>query len=587
MYRPIQIASVFAVSLLAVSCSTKEVKHHQTGFTLFATVESGPKSHISDEYGALEWEPGDAIAVFENGGGDAVLMVTEQGGTTAAFTTDTPFSPSSNVVFALYPFDEEAGFSNNLISTELPSNQDGVCCTYDPFSFISAGSGSCELPADSKVSVRFYNVCGGIRFTLDSDDITSVTLEGNNSEILAGKFDIDLGNEIPSAQLPLTGSTCVTLNADDSFQSSEDEEVWYYITVLPQALSKGFTLTFFRSDGTSFKTSCQCPINVSRSRYSSLRKADLQQSLDAIVTGNDLSIDGKSHANCYIVSEPGYYKIPLVFRDLPQNFVSEPYSANVLWETYNTDVRPSSKSLIDNLCIKNDYLFFRVGEDSFTNGNAVVAVFNDEGCIIWSWHIWICKDYNPLSTAMTIDGGSTVIMDRNLGALSPNPSNPLSGGMMYQWGRKDPFPGSYSASGDQMRINWEIVLKDNGYLNLIPYFREKPWYFGIGNDWLYSTAANNTLWDDSTDKLYDPCPYGWKVPSAEHLKDMDPTLFPLCGFINKEGKLTECGNCAKIWTSTPNGTSASSLDIYTNNPSSGSISADYRSEGHSVRCIKQ
>ncbi|MCC8143462.1 MAG: hypothetical protein LIO97_05900 [Tannerellaceae bacterium] len=32
-------------------------------------------------------------------------------------------------------------------------------------------------------------------------------------------------------------------------------------------------------------------------------------------------------------------------------------------------------------------------------------------------------------------------MDRNLGALSSTPGNGLALGLMYQWGRKDPYPG--------------------------------------------------------------------------------------------------------------------------------------------------
>ena len=33
-------------------------------------------------------------------------------------------------------------------------------------------------------------------------------------------------------------------------------------------------------------------------------------------------------------------------------------------------------------------------------------------------------------------------MDRNLGALSAAADDPLSNGLFYQWGRKDPFMGS-------------------------------------------------------------------------------------------------------------------------------------------------
>jgi uncharacterized protein (TIGR02145 family) len=37
---------------------------------------------------------------------------------------------------------------------------------------------------------------------------------------------------------------------------------------------------------------------------------------------------------------------------------------------------------------------------------------------------------------------------------------------------------------------------------------------GVG-DWL--ATADNTLWSDDKKSLYDPCPHGWRVPTAEDL----------------------------------------------------------------------
>jgi len=90
-------------------------------------------------------------------------------------------------------------------------------------------------------------------------------------------------------------------------------------------------------------------------------------------------------------------------------------------------------------------------------GNALIAARNNKGEIIWSWHIWI-TDGDPGNVGnakiyttyeWNSDGinnkkrvSGYAIMNRNLGALSDTPEGDKfkTYGMLYQWGRKDPFP---------------------------------------------------------------------------------------------------------------------------------------------------
>ncbi len=94
-------------------------------------------------------------------------------------------------------------------------------------------------------------------------------------------------------------------------------------------------------------------------------------------------------------------------------------------------------------------------------GNALVAAYDDEACegnILWSWHIWV-TDIEPESTAIEyytyswdstngIDASNSIpgrlVMNCNLGALAYKPAEEGvedfdTYGMLYQWGRKDPF----------------------------------------------------------------------------------------------------------------------------------------------------
>jgi hypothetical protein len=115
----------------------------------------------------------------------------------------------------------------------------------------------------------------------------------------------------------------------------------------------------------------------------------------------------------------------------------EPVSASLIWE--------SDYGLIQQVELLYGYARFRVPDYKTKQGNAVIGVFDSNGNILWSWHIWIVA-----SGLETIDyslGTNTVsLMDRNLGALFVG--QPQSGadalasyGLYYQWGRKDPSMG--------------------------------------------------------------------------------------------------------------------------------------------------
>ena len=90
-------------------------------------------------------------------------------------------------------------------------------------------------------------------------------------------------------------------------------------------------------------------------------------------------------------------------------------------------------------------------------GNAVIGI-RIGGEIRWSWHIWVTR-YDPNAELVAFgkiytwdNNGDGVtdytFMDRNLGAvinkalIENTPADSLAAcGLLYQWGRKDPFPG--------------------------------------------------------------------------------------------------------------------------------------------------
>ena len=115
--------------------------------------------------------------------------------------------------------------------------------------------------------------------------------------------------------------------------------------------------------------------------------------------------------------------------------------------------------------VENARIYCRIAPNTL-GGSGAIAAYNESDEILWSWHIWV-TDYNPDATGnqdvqtpvnkrkLKFEYGSYTgnlpMMDRNLGAAAGYITLPpdeleksKTNGFYYQWGRKDPFRGSYS-----------------------------------------------------------------------------------------------------------------------------------------------
>jgi len=240
----------------------------------------------------------------------------------------------------------------------------------------------------------------------------------------------------------------------------------------------------------------------------------------------DLSpIDNGSYktANCYIVSEPGYY-IFKAFKGNSQQLAGSgsdlhpegvPISADILWESFGTSTSPINGEVIKRAGYCDEYIVFQV-PDTFKEGNAVIAVKDQGGTILWSWHIWL----TDWPEEHIYDNGAGVMMDRNLGATSASPGDERAIGQFYQWGRKDPFGVGSIASTDD-KFTRESYNSSNGAGESKTHFEIKyavshpmTFLYITGGDWLWN--SNNLLWVPSNKPktIYDPCPSGWRVPDG-------------------------------------------------------------------------
>ena len=344
----------------------------------------------------------------------------------------------------------------------------------------------------------------------------------------------------------------------------------------------------------------------------------------------DLSASGT--ANSYIVSEAGSYKFTPTKGNSGES-VGEIASAEVLWETFGTDVTPNKGDLVKNVMYKDGTVYFETPSE-YKEGNAVIAAKDASGTILWSWHIWLTDQ--PEGQVYYNNAGT--MMDRNLGATSATPGDVGALGLLYQWGRKDPFLGSSSISEGieaKSTITWPSVVTSNPSIGTIAYATANPTtfmtYYGyfessnnyISNyDWYYtgSSSTDNTRWATSSSRksIYDPCPAGWRVPdggdngvwskamgsSSSSKYDLyDSTnegmnfsgkfgsastiWYPASGYLTYSGgSLINVGTCGINCSASPNGYTAHDL-LFNHNGYVYPSHSYYRAFGQSVRCIKE
>ena len=330
----------------------------------------------------------------------------------------------------------------------------------------------------------------------------------------------------------------------------------------------------------------------------------------------DLSL--AASANCYIISEAGLYKFKTVKGNSTTSVGSVAF-ASILWETFGTDTAPELLDLISGCCYKDGYIAFQTA-DTFKEGNAVVAAKDADGNILWSWHIWLTDQ----PQAQVYKNNAGTMMDRNLGATSATPGDVGALGLLYQWGRKDPFLGSSSISDEieaKSTITWPSAVSSDSSKGTIDYATAHPTTSITSNsrnsDWYYTgdSSNDNTRWttSESSKSIYDPCPAGWRVPDGGSngiwsragfddttydrinrgmsfsISSPSTTWYPASGWrgINY-GDLSDVGRNGLYWSASPNGTYAYHLGFdyygYVNPSYYGNYS---RVCGFSVRCLQE
>ena len=245
------------------------------------------------------------------------------------------------------------------------------------------------------------------------------------------------------------------------------------------------------------------------------------------VASCSLKIVVMAPANCYLISSPGTYDIPLV-KGKTHEMLNGVSDVKVLWESFGNDIQPNKGEIIETVFLDHGLIRFSTS-NPLKDGNALIAAYSNDK-IVWSWHIWVCKDYVPESTmCLIVDNddlsfdfysyGDNYFLDRNIGATSSTPGDIKALGLYYEWGRKDPFIGPGTTNGIEVaKYAGEPIntVTSDPSTGTIEYAIENPTtiiesgYYTSG-DWFYKVRMTSFWGADVA--LYDPCPDGWTVPT--------------------------------------------------------------------------
>lgn len=328
----------------------------------------------------------------------------------------------------------------------------------------------------------------------------------------------------------------------------------------------------------------------------------------------DLSTEGGSMnmttANCYVVNAAGTYKLPLVYGNAIVNGStnSQAYRDSHFVDYKNEHINgpwisgtPKDATLVwsdgfymfTDVHLEGDYLVFTINKEYMQQANAIVAVRDASGTIMWSWHIWVTeRDINQTHKVDDWSNGATYdMMSSNLGWVDGKQVyyDPRefkftfkqkktgeektmtvtqegatfdykdAGSTYYQWGRKDPIVALMNRDktgvNDYRRLDvptdkylyktqpgW--VTSADGIKHPNVYYVQNATYSPTA--WLTDAAYSPNLWnidgrekdvwvENSKKTVYDPSPKGFKVPVPRAFSvfvDGGETSANVCGTLN-------------------------------------------------------
>ena len=584
-------------------------------------------------------------------------------------------------------FVPEAGGANYGVTTEQPDGEDGVKYLALSINGTASGgsvSGTATIDYSRAAVTSSHRARGVINQLAGSTLLSSDT--GSLSQEITGSVSADVSGDVKyfvpvvkasasvseheitnptvaykqyssysingTTQSSVPSGVVVSSSQPSDFNSSS------YITVTPGAtvtngssvstatasIDKGIT------DGTSATNSDtksvpvtssvnnNCYIKVYTGGFSVKEIYDL-----SMLDYKGSVLQNRETANCYIVSNTGYYELPLVYgcgivdgntnsasytqvsgsntqpffnylnRQINSPFIEEDTGITAVGAS--VVLTDTADFVIDDVYLTDGdlckFLRFRVSSMPSLGGNATIAVKDENGQIMWSWHIWAYPFELSTFTHTNASGNTYNILDVNLGWVKNSADSKKGTSPYYQWGRKDPMlrsgtsaaVGSFNITGCATSV--AATIQNPNVFNTQETTNNN-WWTNDGtpvnfyNYWDASQTTTGAADRQIVKTVYDPCPVGFHIPCGATFTGFsksnggtwdngytwDNNFFQAEGFRDREtGGVYYVGINGYCWSAASN-SDARSYGLYFG---SGNVnpqnSGCYRAYGFSVRPV--
>ena len=236
-------------------------------------LNSETKTSLDGE-GNVLWKMGDQVSIFAASTVNKQYQVTDDSdGKTAATLNQIPAGGSvdggkigNNVAF--YPYASTAGIEKSGVSyvisgVELPATQ-----TYAAGSFGKGAFPMATVTSSTEdMNLKFKNVLGGLKLQLKgTSTITSITVTGNNNEILCGDAEVTTTyGGVPSIVLSDASAKTVTLDCGAGVTLDSETATPFIIALPPMTMTGGFTVVVTDTEGKQMQIKTTKPQTITRS----------------------------------------------------------------------------------------------------------------------------------------------------------------------------------------------------------------------------------------------------------------------------------------------------------------------------------
>ena len=641
-----KLVSFFLSALVIAGCA----KEPQAGdpvrtdaldanFSILASSDVFTKTEMSNGKDIV-WKAGDCLSVWEKGSASNSNVKLTLDASTADAQTGLfkgNLTPAADFeLYAIYPYNADYGNDPAALTLTVPAtvNQSAdVNSIVGDTDFMLGKASSKEYDSEKGAyKMLFMHPLAFVKFHIDGRGciyeqatIKSLTMTANKAFVGPVTVNLEDGTVTSSASGD-EGKTLV-VNFPAGAKMNVPQDAW--VAINPVDLSDAncqFVLEMTNGQKVTFK------VNPGEMSGQALYKFEFKDIDAKIASGkgvmSPVRIDSYNGtympSNCYMLKEGGYYQFDARSVDKVSVFsgnqpYTDGYRAKWLWST-------GSESIIYNVGFGNS------GRISFAlkanaNGNAVIALCDKDGNIVWSWHIWAITMEKPMEPTHWSRGNTWLMSDINLGATSKTDGDVNAYGLYYQWGRKDPFP----ADPAKCVFNTGVQMKGQSSkdaavtANAVAYAVAHPTTFLYQNDyrtWISSdaeAAAAQSLWNNTNSKTaktkYDPCPQGYCVPvnngyawganfvavnisyttgGLVYSYNGMTAFYPAAGYLKDMSGLQDGGKTVRLWAANLSGTVAAKTNMSANSLLGTLSSSSFKVNEASragfalpIRCMKQ